>query len=94
MQESNQPSPPDRDKTALLAYQLWEKNGRPAGQDVRFWLQAEQILRSSLKAPIQTAPPLAQGVLAQPAKSPTRKVHRPKAKKNAAKTSGSQTSPL
>jgi len=29
------------------AYELWEKDGRPDGNDLRHWLQAEQELRGS-----------------------------------------------
>jgi len=32
---------------ASLACQIWEKNGRQAGRDQEFWLQAEQQLRAS-----------------------------------------------
>jgi hypothetical protein len=31
-------------QVAKLAYELWEKNGRPAGSADRDWLLAEQIL--------------------------------------------------
>lgn len=37
----------ERDHTqeiGLLAYHLWEASGRPAGQDLAFWLQAEKQL--------------------------------------------------
>jgi hypothetical protein len=30
-----------------LAYQLWERAGRPAGRDLEFWLSAEQQLRAA-----------------------------------------------
>jgi hypothetical protein len=56
MQETIQPQNPTRDDIAVLAYQLWEKNGRPAGQDVEFWLQAEQSLRSLIQPPAPAAP--------------------------------------
>ena len=32
------------EQVAKLAYQLWERNGRPAGSAERDWLLAEQIL--------------------------------------------------
>lgn len=35
------------------AYELWEAEGRPSGSDQRHWLQAEQELRESAKAPSQ-----------------------------------------
>jgi hypothetical protein len=31
-------------KIEKLAYQLWEKEGRPEGQAMRFWLKAEKHL--------------------------------------------------
>jgi hypothetical protein len=30
-----------REEIRALAYELWEQNGRPAGRDLEFWLQAE-----------------------------------------------------
>ena len=30
-----------------LAYQLWEKAGRPAGRDLEFWLAAEAEVRAA-----------------------------------------------
>jgi len=33
-----------------LAYQLWEKRGRPLGSPEADWFQAEQVLYSSLLA--------------------------------------------
>jgi DUF2934 family protein len=32
------------EQVARLAYELWERNGRPAGSAERDWLIAEQIL--------------------------------------------------
>jgi len=40
---------PKHGDIAVLAYQLWEKNGRPAGKDIEFWLHAEQLIISSFK---------------------------------------------
>jgi hypothetical protein len=39
-------SSPDlrHEQIARLAYELWERNGRPAGSAERDWLLAEQIL--------------------------------------------------
>ena len=31
-------------KIEKLAYQLWEKEGRPEGQALGFWLKAEKLL--------------------------------------------------
>jgi hypothetical protein len=33
------------DCIASRAYTLWEKDGRPQGRDVEYWLQAEQQLK-------------------------------------------------
>src|SRR5215212_9004564 len=38
------------DAISRRAYELWEKEGRPEGSDLRHWLQAEQDLRSSQAA--------------------------------------------
>ena len=44
-------SPPrsgvDRDEVARRAYKLWQAAGRPVGQDLEFWLEAEGKLRST-----------------------------------------------
>ena len=34
----------------MAAYLMWEKAGRPAGQDLRFWLDAEKQLRTASTA--------------------------------------------
>jgi hypothetical protein len=31
---------------SMVAYQKWEKAGRPIGKDLRFWLEAEAQLRA------------------------------------------------
>lgn len=33
-------------ETKELAYKLWESNGKPQGQDLNFWLQAEQWINT------------------------------------------------
>jgi hypothetical protein len=38
---------PRMEEIANCAYLIWEKEGRPAGRDVEFWLQAEAQLRIS-----------------------------------------------
>src|SRR3954471_10553632 len=52
----NQSSPTDSSDSSASAspetisrraYELWEKDGRPEGSDLRHWLQAEQELRTS-----------------------------------------------
>lgn len=35
------------EKTSLLAYQLWQQANCPPGEDVKFWLQAEQLLSAN-----------------------------------------------
>src|SRR4051812_2084950 len=35
------------DAISRRAYELWEQEGRPDGNDMRHWLQAEQELRGS-----------------------------------------------
>jgi DUF2934 family protein len=30
-----------KQKIRLRAWEIWERNGRPAGRDLEFWLQAE-----------------------------------------------------
>ncbi len=36
-----------RETVAQRAYQLWEAAGRPTGQDVEHWLQAEKEIRKA-----------------------------------------------
>jgi hypothetical protein len=50
---------PAHEKIAQRAYQLWEKDGRKPGLDAKYWLQAENELRSA-------------GITADPAKTPPR----------------------
>ena len=35
-----------RQLTTVRAREIWEQNGRPAGRDVEFWLQAESEIKS------------------------------------------------
>lgn len=37
---------PSYEEIAATAFLIWEKNGRPHGRDVEFWLQAEQSLKT------------------------------------------------
>lgn len=41
----------------LLAYHLWEAAGRPTGEDVKYWLQAEEQLLGRHHLNGQTPPP-------------------------------------
>lgn len=72
----------DKKEVGLLAYQLWEKAGRPSGKDLDFWLEAEKQLRNAAQ-PIPTIPikmpaptPKPQQQQAAAAATPT--VRRPK----------------
>ena len=94
MQESIQPPHPSHDDIAFLAYQMWEKNGRPAGQDVEFWLQAEQALRSSIPPPAPAASQVSRSAPPPRRKSPFDKFPGPKAKKPAARPFKGGVEPL
>jgi hypothetical protein len=49
--EHNESHPGRQESPEVLAYQLWERAGRPDGQADRFWWEAErQIKRSCLPA--------------------------------------------
>ena len=85
MQESTQPPHPSRDDIAALAYQMWEKSGRPAGQDIEFWLQAEQTLLSSVNPQPHAASPVPRSVPPTPAKPASPKPPGLRAKKPASK---------
>lgn len=59
MQKSNQLKSPAHAEIEVRAYEIWEKRGRPANQEIECWLQAEQELlfltapqrpRSTIKA--------------------------------------------
>jgi len=47
--KSNTPSNPRPEQVALLAYHIWEQEGRPAGREQEHWLQAESQIKASLK---------------------------------------------
>lgn len=53
-----------------LAYELWEKAGRPAGRDLEFWLTAEARLRSV--APAASPAPSSEAIKASKATRPTK----------------------
>ena len=46
MSRSIEQREPSHGEIAQLAYEFWEKSGKPADREVEFWLQAEQLLRS------------------------------------------------
>jgi Protein of unknown function (DUF2934) len=48
-------SEPSRKEIESRTYELWEKNGRPAGREEDFWKLAEQELRNEDKSsPLRT----------------------------------------
>ena len=55
----NPRSKPTREDITAKAYQLWEEDGRKAGQDSNYWLRAEIELRYALQStrPELIAPP-------------------------------------
>ena len=40
---------PSREQIELCAYEIWQRRGRPHGQDVEHWLQAERELAITSK---------------------------------------------
>ncbi len=46
-----------------MAYEVWEKAGRPHGRDREFWFEAERQLQAAMKKAAAPAPP-AKPVLA------------------------------
>jgi hypothetical protein len=38
---------PNEDLIRKRAWEIWEENGRPAGRDEEFWLQAEREFREA-----------------------------------------------
>ena len=38
---------PDENEIRHRAREIWEENGRPAGRDLEFWLQAEREFREA-----------------------------------------------
>ncbi|MGV8956062.1 MAG: DUF2934 domain-containing protein [Cypionkella sp.] len=61
----------DESKVRDLAYQLWERDGRPEGKDHEFWHAAEKLLADEGEA-VEPADPVA--VLATPAIAATTRV--------------------
>jgi hypothetical protein len=54
MNHTSAPGQPDQQAIREAAYYKWEQAGRPEGEDVRFWLEAEQ---ERLGRPKSTSPP-------------------------------------
>ncbi len=63
--------PPTQEETALAAYAIWEREGRPHGRDVTHWIQAEQQLL--LAPPIATATADASQTRSAPLAAPGRR---------------------
>ncbi|MGA2176899.1 MAG: DUF2934 domain-containing protein [Verrucomicrobiota bacterium] len=70
---------PSHDEIARLAYELWEQSAKPPGQDVEFWLKAEQRLRSQ--------------ALPTPRQQPTRKAPQSDQPRGAASFARTQVAP-
>lgn len=74
----------DQQAIGQLAFQLWDKAGRPSGKDLDFWLEAEKQLRAAAQPvpviPVKLpSPPTKEAVAAKPPKaklSPSRLVKR------------------
>jgi hypothetical protein len=45
--ESNGVTRPTRKEIAARAYKIWEKEGRPPGQELEYWLRAERELTAA-----------------------------------------------
>jgi len=68
---------PAREEIAARAYQLWEKDGRKAGQDAKYWLQAEHELSGARPAANPATLPPSAKAAPSPSLKPTAK--RPRA---------------
>ena len=42
--QSNGVRKPTREEIGARAYEIWEKDGRPPGQELEYWLRAEREL--------------------------------------------------
>jgi hypothetical protein len=51
---SGEPTKVDENAIGQLAYQLWERAGRPTGSDQHFWFEAEKQLRAKVTQPAPT----------------------------------------
>lgn len=63
----------DQQRIRELAYQIWESEGRPAGQDERHWQMACKLLQSEQQGDLQPTPkkkPAACKARAKPATAP------------------------
>src|SRR5688572_20140603 len=44
------------EEIALLAYQLWQKDGQQTGRDLEYWLRAEKELYAMSRPSLQSVP--------------------------------------
>jgi hypothetical protein len=72
--KSENETPAARDDIARLAQQIWEREGRQAGRDLEYWLQAERELlgRRNLTSATRPRPRTAATVPSQGARKPIR----------------------
>ncbi|HTL72264.1 MAG TPA: DUF2934 domain-containing protein [bacterium] len=70
---------PTRDEIAARAYQLWEKDGRKAGQDSKYWFQAENELRMAQISASSAINPPARGTTPTPRAKTTNHTSRARA---------------
>jgi hypothetical protein len=72
------------EETSLLAYYLWQKAHCPPGEDLKFWLQAEQQMFGKRDAPSAARPlAAANGKAAVAAKTATNRADAPAGKGSA-----------
>ena len=48
---TSQTARPTAEETAVLAYTIWEQEGRPHGRDFDHWVQAEVLLKDASQQP-------------------------------------------
>ncbi len=64
----------NRDEIARLAYLNWEKDGRPHGNDQKYWLEAEQQINATGDLLIsELIPPAAKSIAGRRQIRPQRK---------------------
>jgi hypothetical protein len=66
----------DHDTISRRAYALWEEAGRPAGQDKKFWQQAEAELAEQARSaaavpPVVAPPPTIKAAVTSPGRRPS-----------------------
>ncbi len=69
----------DQQRIRELAYQIWESEGRPSGQEQRHWQMACKLLHSEQQGDLQPAPkkkPATRKPRAKPATAPAEEASR------------------